>query len=62
MRADAQHDEPLRLLDTIGIGLRVAEFGDIDVFGFFDLVGGAVAYEDGFATPFNEHLDFRGIC
>ena len=62
MRADAQHDEPFRLLDTIGIGLRVAKFGDVDIFGFFDLVGGAVADEDGFAAPFDKYLNCGGMC
>ena len=54
--ADADHDEPLGLLDAVGIGLRVAEGVNVDGFGFFDLRLGAVADEDGFTAPFDDYL------
>jgi hypothetical protein len=56
MRAHAQHDQPLRLLDAVGIGLRVAEGLDLDGLGVFDFGFGAVADEDGFAAPFDDYL------
>lgn len=48
---DTQHDEPLRLLDTVGVLLRVAERRDVDGVGLADLVLGAVANKDGLAAP-----------
>ena len=56
VRADAQHDEPLGLLDALAVGLRVAQGFPFGVFGFFDLGLGAVADEDGLAAPFDNDL------
>ena len=56
MCTHAHHDEPFGFLDAVGIGLRVTEFRYVDGFGVFDFVGGAVADEDGFASPFDEDL------
>ena len=56
MSADADHDEPLGLLDPVGVGLRVAQLVNVDGFGIFDLGLGAVADEDGFAAPFDQNL------
>jgi hypothetical protein len=56
MCANAQHDEPLGLLDTVGVGLWIAQGFDLDGFGIFDFGLGAVADEDGFATPFDDNL------
>jgi hypothetical protein len=51
-----QHDKPLRLLNTVFIGLRITERGDIDLVGFGDLVLGTVADEDGLSTPLDDDL------
>lgn len=56
MSTHTHHDEPLGLLDTVGVGLRVTQRLDFDGFGFLNLRGGAVADEDGFAAPFDEDL------
>jgi hypothetical protein len=55
--ADTQHDQPLRPLDALGVGLRVAELRKVHPVGLFDLFGSAVADEDGLATPFDDDLD-----
>lgn len=57
VRADAQHDEPLGLLDAVGVGLRVAERLNLDGVGLVNLGGGAVADEDGLATPLDNDLE-----
>ena len=51
-----QHDEPFGLLDAVLVGLGVAEGGNGDLVGLFDLVGGTVADEDGLATPLDDDL------
>ena len=56
VRAHAQHDQPLGLLDAVSISLRVAQLADVDGFGLFDLGGGAVSDEDGLAAPFDDYL------
>lgn len=56
MRAYAQHDEPLRFLDTVRIRLRVAECGDVHGVSFFDLGLGAVPDEDRFAAPLDDNI------
>ena len=55
MGADADDDQPFGLLHALGIGLGIAQLGDIDVFGFLDLLGGAMGDEDRMAAP--HHLD-----
>jgi hypothetical protein len=62
MRADTQHDEPLGFLDTVAVGLRVAQGFPFGVFCFFDFVLGAVADEDGFAAPFDDDLCGVSSC
>lgn len=54
--ADAQHDQPLWLLYTVAVGLRVAQGLPVDLFGFLNFVLGAVADEDGLAAPFDDDL------
>ena len=56
MRTYAHHDEPFWFLDAVLVSLGVAQFGYIDIFGFFDLVWSAVADEDGLAAPFDKDL------
>jgi hypothetical protein len=56
VRADTQHDEPFGLLDAVLVGLRVAQGFPLGVFGFFDFGLGAVADEDGLASPFDNDL------
>lgn len=50
------HDEPLGLLDTLGIGLGVTEDGNVDLVGLLDLGLGTVTDEDGLATPLDDDL------
>lgn len=57
MRANSQHDKPFRLLDTVGISLRVTEGLNLDGVGLLNLGGSAVADEDGLATPFDDDLE-----
>ena len=54
--ADSQHDEPLWLLDTIGVLLGITEGRDLDGIGFFDFGRGAVADEDGLTTPLDDDV------
>ena len=51
-----QHDQPLRLLDTLIVGLRVTQRRDVDLVGGLDLVGCSVSDENGLAAPFNDDL------
>src|SRR5882672_10687685 len=55
MGTDADHHQPFRLLDTLRIGLRIAQLGDVDRLCFLDLFRRAVAHEDRLAAP--EHCD-----
>ena len=65
MGADSEHDEPLGLLDAVGVELGVAEGGDVERLRLCDLGGGAVADEDGLAAPFDNdvlsHRDFAEV-
>lgn len=54
--ADTQHDQPLRALDTVVVRLRVTEALPLGLAGLGDLVLGAVADEDGLATPLDDDL------
>ena len=57
-----KHDQPLRVLDTVLVGLRVTKRGNLDVVGFIDLVLGTVTDEDGLATPLDDNLlNTRGL-
>lgn len=51
-----EHYQPLRFLDAVGVGLGISQRLPFCIFGFLDLVGGAVADEDGFAAPFDDYL------
>lgn len=56
MGANPQHDEPLRLLNTVGISLWVSQGLNLDTIGFLDFVGCSVADENGLASPFDNDL------
>ena len=56
MCAHTDHDQPLWLLDALGISLWVAESLDLDVLGLLDLSCGAVADENWLSTPFDDDL------
>ncbi|KAJ3084330.1 hypothetical protein HK100_009309, partial [Physocladia obscura] len=49
--ADAEHDEPLGVLDPVSVGLLVAQGGEVDGAGVGNVGGGAVADKDGLAAP-----------
>ena len=51
-----KHNQPLRLLHTVRVGLRVAQAFPLGVLGLLDLVGGTVADEDGLASPLDDDL------
>lgn len=55
-----KHNKPFRLLNTVRIGLRIPEALPFGVFCFLDFVRGAVADEDGFASPFYDNLYLFG--
>jgi len=54
--ADANHDQPLRPLNTILILLGIPQCLDLDVLGLLDLVRGSVANEDWLASPFDKNV------
>ena len=58
-RVCTDHYEPFRLLDAVRVWLWISQRFPFSVFGRFDLVGGAVADEDGLAAPFDDNL-FHG--
>ena len=51
-----QHDEPLGLLDSVRVGLGVAESLPLGVLGLLDLVGGTVSDEDGLSSPLDDDV------
>lgn len=51
-----KHDQPLRVLHTVLVLLRVTEGGNLDAVGFIDLFLGTVTNEDGLATPLDDNL------
>lgn len=53
-----KHNKPFRLLNTVRIRLRIPETLPFGVFCFLDFVRGAVADENGFASPFDDNLYF----
>ena len=57
-----QHDQPLGLLDTLAVGLGVAESLPLGVLGLLDLALGAVADEDGLASPLDNDLRCLSCC
>ena len=56
MRADAHHDEPLGLLDALGVGLGIAQGLHLDGVGLLNLIGRAVTDEDGLAAPLDDDV------
>jgi len=58
MRAHTDHDQPLRLLDTVLIWLWVTERLPLGFPCFVDFRFGAVADEDGLAAPFDDDLEY----
>lgn len=51
-----KHDQPLGLLGTVLVRLRIAERLPVGVTGFIDLLLGAVTDENGLATPLDNNL------
>lgn len=57
-----KHDQPLRVLHTVLVLLRVTEGGNLDAVGFIDFFLGPVTNEDGLATPLDDNLlSTRGL-
>ena len=54
--AYAEHDQPLRFLDTIIVGLWVTEGLPVNVTRLINLVLRTMAYENGFAAPFDDRV------
>lgn len=54
--ADTQHDQPLGALSTVVVGLGVTQTLPVNLAGLVDLILGAVADEDGLATPLDDDL------
>ena len=51
-----QHDQPLRLLDTVAVGLRVTQRLPLGILCLLDLALGAVTDEDRLASPLDNDL------
>src|SRR4029077_5572167 len=51
MRAYADDDKPLRSLDAVGIGLRLAQLRDVGILRGLDLLGRAMRDKDRLALP-----------
>jgi len=51
-----QHDEPLRLLDSVRVGLGVTESLPLGALGLLDLIGGTVSDEDGLSSPLDDDV------
>ena len=60
-RKHTQHDQPLGLLDTLLVGLGIAQGGDVDLVGLINLALGTVADEDGLASPLDDDLYFASV-
>ena len=56
VRADTHHNEPLRLLDALGVGLGIAQGLHFDGVGLLNLIGSAVPNEDGLAAPLDDDV------
>merc|ERR1712062_364742 len=54
--ADAQDDQPLGVLNALGVGLGVPEGGGVHGGHVGDLLGGPVPDEQGLATPLKGHV------
>jgi hypothetical protein len=51
-----KHDQPIRFLDAIGIGLGIPQSLPFCIFGILDFAVGAVADEDWLASPLDDDL------
>jgi hypothetical protein len=51
-----KRDEPLRLLDSVSIGLRVPQALDVDLVGLGNLVSRSVSDEDGLSSPLDDDV------
>lgn len=51
-----KHDQPLRLLNTVAIGLGITKRLPLGALGLLDLVAGTVTDEDGLASPLDDDL------
>jgi len=51
-----QHDEPLRLLDTVRIWLWISESLPLGVLGLLDLILGTVSDEDWLSSPLDDDV------
>ena len=56
-----KHDEPLGVLNTLLVGLRITQRGVVDLVGLVDLALGAVADEDGLTTPLDDDLEGSAV-
>jgi len=64
------HDQPLWLLNTVGIGLGISQALDLNLLCLLDLFGCSVADKDWLSTPFDDDLEtsesvcdsFSAIC
>ena len=56
VRAHAEHDEPLRFLHAVVVGLRIAKNLPIDLARLVDLVLRAMADEDGLPAPLYDRV------
>jgi hypothetical protein len=57
--ADTKHDQPLGLLDTVLIGLRITESLPVILLSLLNFVLGTVTDENGLSTPLNDDLWIR---
>ncbi len=55
-KSRTNHNQPFRLLDTFRVRLGISERLPFRIFGFFDLITGAVTDEYGLASPFDDDL------
>eukprot|EP00732_Lithocolla_globosa_P002649 Lithocolla_globosa_v1_NODE_1807_length_2321_cov_196.591792.p2 type:complete len:121 gc:universal NODE_1807_length_2321_cov_196.591792:1476-1838(+) len=71
MCANAEHDEPFLLLNTLVICFWVTKLANVDAVSLLNLAVGTMADENGFPSPFQHHglanrnisqLDFNGTC
>lgn len=57
MCADAQHYKPFWFLDSVFVGLWVAESMPVEAFSILDLVCCAMTNKDRLASPFDDDLE-----
>lgn len=56
MRADTNHDEPLRALDTLSVRLGVAQLAHVHVLSLLDLIRSTVTDKHGLAAPLDDGI------